>query len=80
MLDLLIKFLQSRVSQVNDVGITLEINNIVLLNVLVETTVELVCVVSLNFSLLAFCFCLYSHRNELFGYSVLSATVLLWWD
>lgn len=80
MWDLLIKFLQSRVSQVNDVGITLEVNNIVLLNILAEPTVELVCVVSLRFSLLVFCFRLYTHRNELFGYPVLSATVLSWWD
>lgn len=65
MLNLLINFQQDRVSQVNDGGIILETDNMVLLNILVESSVQLVCVVSLKFSLLVFSFCLYSHRNEL---------------
>ena len=64
MLDLLINFQQYRVSQVNDGGIILETDNMVLLNILVESLVQLVCVVSLKFSLLVFSFRLYSHRNE----------------
>lgn len=55
MLDLLIKFQQYRVSQVNDRGIILETDNMIFLNILVEPSVDLVLLVlSFHFWFLAF--------------------------
>ena len=65
MLDLLIKFQQCRVSQVNDGGIILETDNMVFLNILVEPSVELVLLVlSFHFWFLAFV-CIVTEMNYL---------------